>query len=62
MIDRNDTHHDVSPPSVAPEIHVALASMGALPYLAWCLSGLTPQPRPEPEHAPYEWPEMAVVA
>jgi hypothetical protein len=62
MIDRNDTDRDASPQSAAPEIHVALASMGALPYLAWCLSGSTPQPCPVPEHAPYEWPEMAVIA
>ena len=46
----------------APEMHVALASMGAVPYLAWCVRGLTPGPEAEPELTPYERPGMAVIA
>ena len=48
-------------PDARAELHVALASLGAAPYLAWCL-GLTPAPERAPDVAPYEWPGMAVVA
>jgi len=62
MADHENTHRDVQSPSDAPTLHVALASMGAAAYLAWCLHGRAYEAAPEPAPTPYEWPGMAVVA